>query len=167
MTSISTTYMPSVQPSSVQGGGASAPARPAAPAPSQSQSAAQSAPSPSSQAKQGPSSGRVAAFVLAQTSAARQAVVQHAAKAAEPSQFKQNIEEMRARVEQAIERLNEQATQNQRSLGFEIDQATDIVIVKVRNKETGEVVRQIAAEAFVRLAANSTGDKGGLFDEQF
>jgi flagellar protein FlaG len=104
---------------------------------------------------------------LAQTSAARQAVVQHAAKAAEPSQFKQNIEEMRVRVEQAIERLNEQVTQNQRSLGFEIDQATDIVIVKVRNKETGEVVRQIAAEAFVRLAANSSGDKGGLFDEQF
>ena len=74
---------------------------------------------------------------------------------------------MRVRVEQAIERLNEQVTQNQRSLGFEIDQATDIVIVKVRNKETGEVVRQIAAEAFVRLAANSAGDKGGLFDEQF
>jgi len=167
MTSISTTSMPSVQPSSVQGGGASVPARPAAPAPAPASNPAQPASNPSQQASAGPSSGETAASVLAQTSAARQAVVKRASEASEPSQFKQNIEEMRARVEQAIERLNEQVARNQRSLGFEIDQATDIVIVKVRNKETGEVVRQIAAEAFVRLAENSSGDKGGLFDEQF
>jgi len=75
------------------------------------------------------------------------------------------LEAIRAKVEQAIEQLNEQIEMRQRELGFSIEGETDRVIVNVFNKTTGELVRQIPTEAVVR-AANSLDDlKGVLVDE--
>lgn len=73
---------------------------------------------------------------------------------------------MRRELEAAIERLNEQAAQNSRSLGFSIDDETDVVIVRVTNKETGELVRQIPAEAVVRFAHSLDDLRGILFDAE-
>jgi len=72
---------------------------------------------------------------------------------------------MQKRVDQAIESLNNQFRSSQTNLGFSIDSETDIVMVKVTNKETGELVRQIPAEAVVRLAAKMDDLKGLLLDE--
>jgi flagellar protein FlaG len=72
---------------------------------------------------------------------------------------------MQKRLDQAIEHINEQLQSSQTNLGFSIDSETDIVVVKVTNKETGELVRQIPAEAVVRLAGKMEDLKGLLLDE--
>ena len=72
---------------------------------------------------------------------------------------------MQKRLDQAIENLNNQLQSSQTKLGFSIDSETDVVMVKVTNKETGELVRQIPAEAVVRLAAKMDDLKGLLLDE--
>lgn len=72
---------------------------------------------------------------------------------------------MQKRLDQAIENLNNQLQSSQTNLGFSIDSETDIVMVKVTNKQTGELVRQIPAEAVVRLAAKMDDLKGLLLDE--
>ena len=72
---------------------------------------------------------------------------------------------MQKRLDQAIETLSNQLQSSQTKLGFSIDSETDVVMVKVTNKETGELVRQIPAEAVVRLAAKMDDLKGLLLDE--
>jgi flagellar protein FlaG len=78
----------------------------------------------------------------------------------------ENLKEMQRRLDEAIERLNEQMQQNQTKLGFVVDSATDRLIVKVMNKETGEVVRQIPGEAVVKIAQSIESMKGMFFDQE-
>lgn len=73
---------------------------------------------------------------------------------------------LRRELEVAIERLNDQVAQNGRSLGFSIDDETDVLIVRVTNKETGELVRQIPAEAVIRFAHSLEDLRGVLFDAE-
>jgi flagellar protein FlaG len=73
---------------------------------------------------------------------------------------------MQRRLDEAIERLNEQMKQNQTKLGFVVDSATDRLIVKVMNKETGEVVRQIPGEAVIKIAQSIQSMKGMFFDQE-
>ena len=75
------------------------------------------------------------------------------------------MEAIRAKVEQAIEQLNEQVAMRQRELGFSIEGETDRLIVNVFNKATGELVRQIPTEAVVRAADSFEALKGVLVDE--
>lgn len=75
------------------------------------------------------------------------------------------MEAIRAKVEQAIEQLNEQVAMRQRELGFSIEGETDRLIVNVFNKSTGELVRQIPTEAVVRAADSFEALKGVLVDE--
>jgi len=55
-------------------------------------------------------------------------------------------------VEQAVHEVN--ASLQNRSIGlrFEVDEDTDKVIVKVVERESGEVIRQIPSEEVVRIA---------------
>ena len=73
-------------------------------------------------------------------------------------------QEVQKRLEEAVKRLNDQMQQSQRSLGFSVDRESDILVVRVTNKETGELVRQIPAEAVVRLSKSIEDFKGLLFD---
>ncbi len=73
-------------------------------------------------------------------------------------------QKMRQALEEAIERLNDQVAQNARELGFSIDEATDRLVIKVTNKETGELVRQIPAEAVLKIADSLSDLRGLLFD---
>ena len=73
-------------------------------------------------------------------------------------------QKMRQTLEEAIERLNDQVAQNARELGFSIDEATDRLVIKVTNKETGELVRQIPAEAVLQIADSLSDLRGLLFD---
>jgi flagellar protein FlaG len=100
--------------------------------------------------------------------AARQAVATQA-RQQEPKVAKEPIfdaKEMQKRLEQAIAKLNDQMQQSQRRLGFSVDEATDRIVVRVMNKETGELVRELTPEAVVRMADAVGPIKGGLFDEQ-
>jgi flagellar protein FlaG len=101
--------------------------------------------------------------------AARQAVAKQAAQQQESRVPKQPIfdaKQMQKRLEEAISKLNDQMQQSQRRLGFSVDEATDRIVVRVTNKETGELVRELTPEAVVRMADAVGPIKGGLFDEQ-
>ena len=101
--------------------------------------------------------------------AARQAVAKQTAQQQESRVAKQPIfdaKQMQKRLEEAIAKLNDQMHQSQRRLGFSVDEATDRIVVRVTNKETGELVRELTPEAVVRMADAVGPIKGGLFDEQ-
>jgi len=75
--------------------------------------------------------------------------------------------EMQKKVEEAVARLNEQMEANGRKLGFSVDDRLNKQIVRVVNKETGEVVRQIPNEVVIRVANSIEDLKGVLFDAEF
>ena len=63
-------------------------------------------------------------------------------------------EQRTARVEKAIEQLNEYAQSFQRDLTFSMDEDLDRTIVRVVDRTTQEVIRQIPNETALRLARN-------------
>jgi len=69
-------------------------------------------------------------------------------------------------LQEAVERLNEQMKKGAYNLNFTVDAATDQVVVKVRNSQTGDVIRQIPNEAALRFAHNIEDIKGLLNDER-
>lgn len=75
--------------------------------------------------------------------------------------------EMQKRLQDIVDRLNEQASKNRRSLGFSVDERLDRNIVTVTSASTGEVVRQIPAEVVLRVGNRIEDLKGILFDARF
>jgi flagellar protein FlaG len=75
--------------------------------------------------------------------------------------------EMEKKLEEVVARLNEQMEANGRKLGFSVDDRLNKQIVRVVNKETGEVVRQIPNEVVIRVANSIEDLKGVLFDAEF
>lgn len=75
-------------------------------------------------------------------------------------------DEMRANLEAAIEKLNEQVERNGRGLNFAIDEKLNRPIITVRNTATGEVVRTIPNEVFIKVAHNIEDIKGLLMDHK-
>jgi len=69
----------------------------------------------------------------------------------------------REELQQAIERLNEQVKKNSYNLNFSVDEGSDYVVVKIRDANSGEVVRQIPNETVLRLSQHF---KGLLQDEK-
>lgn len=57
-----------------------------------------------------------------------------------------------ARLAQAIEQINAKARGLSPALRFEPDANTGVVIIKVLNRETGEVIRQLPPDAVVKAA---------------
>ncbi|MFE8072034.1 flagellar protein FlaG [Marinobacteraceae bacterium S3BR75-40.1] len=64
------------------------------------------------------------------------------------------IEEQREALQDAVTQLNDYVQSVQRDLQFEIDDDTGETVVRVLDKETQEVVRQIPDEVAMRLAQN-------------
>ncbi|MFZ9811244.1 MAG: flagellar protein FlaG [Burkholderiaceae bacterium] len=75
--------------------------------------------------------------------------------------------EMQKKLQDIVDRLNEQASKNGRSLGFSVDQRLNRNIVIVTSSTTGEVVRQIPEEVVIRVGNRIEDLKGILFDERF
>lgn len=75
----------------------------------------------------------------------------------------QNAEASRRELQQAIERLNDQVKKNNYNLSFSVDEASRHVVVRIRDANSGEVVRQIPNETVLRLSENL---KGLLQDEK-
>ena len=74
--------------------------------------------------------------------------------------------EMQKKLQDIVDRLNEQASKNGRSLGFSVDQRLNRNIVTVTSSTTGEVVRQIPEEVVIRVGNRIEDLKGILFDER-
>ena len=107
--------------------------------------------------------------------AAAQAQAQEAAKAAAPVAkpvptqkvdlgYDPNKE--RADLQKAIDQLNNQMKDKNRDLSFSLDDRINRTIITVKKLETGEVVRQIPSEDFVKLAHSLEDMKGLLFNKQ-
>ena len=74
--------------------------------------------------------------------------------------------EMRANLEAAIEKLNQQVERNGRGLNFAIDEKLNRPIITVRSTATGEVVRTIPNEVVLKVAHNIEDIKGLLMDHK-
>ena len=72
--------------------------------------------------------------------------------------------EMRANLDEAIEKLNQQVERNGRGLNFAIDERLNRPIITVRSTATGEVVRTIPNEVVIKVAHNIEDIKGLLMD---
>jgi flagellar protein FlaG len=67
-------------------------------------------------------------------------------------------------VEQAVRQVNESLALREVGLQFEVDKDTDKLIVKVVDRASGEVIRQIPNEEVVRIAKLMSDGKGLLVD---
>jgi flagellar protein FlaG len=74
--------------------------------------------------------------------------------------------QIRMNLEAAIEKLNEQVERNGRGLNFAMDQKLNRPIITVRSTATGEVVRTIPNEVFIKVAHNIEDIKGLLMDQK-
>ena len=86
------------------------------------------------------------------------------AKAAAPAP-RVDPQEMQRQLQQAVVELNRQMEHSGVSLDFSIDKSIGRSIVKVVNKDTGELVRQIPSEAVVRVADSIESLKGILYNK--
>lgn len=93
------------------------------------------------------------------TAKAASAVHQDAVKALDPAQ-------MRAQLEEAIRQLNKMLESAGRSLGFSMDEAAGRTVVKVTDRNTGELVRQIPGEAVLSVAHSIESLKGILYSKK-
>ncbi len=69
-------------------------------------------------------------------------------------------------LEKAVQKSNETAAVMSSQVRFEVDSQTKDVIVKVINKETGDVIREIPSEEMVRLASRVKELRGLIFNEE-
>ena len=79
----------------------------------------------------------------------------------------ESIEKLRERLERTIESLNVDLKLSETNLSFAVDKISDRVLVSVVNEDTGETVRQVPAEAILKVAHNIEALKGILFDDMY
>ena len=88
-----------------------------------------------------------------------------AAKTAERPLVNFDPKAMRQEMQEAIDKLNEQMKRGAYNLNFTMDEVANAVVIKVRNLQTGDVIRQIPNEAALRFAHNLE-DLKGLFNDE-
>jgi flagellar protein FlaG len=76
-----------------------------------------------------------------------------------------DVKELEKNLKEAIQMLNEQMKSSGRHLNFSIDQEVNRTIIRVKNSNTGELVRQIPDETVLRVAHSIEKVKGMLLDE--
>ena len=69
------------------------------------------------------------------------------------------------RVREAVEEINKELFKLQSELGFSVDKVANDIVVTVKRKESGEVVRQIPSEIVLKLAHNFEKLKGVFLDD--
>ena len=79
----------------------------------------------------------------------------------------ESIERIREQLERTIQSLNVDLELSETNLNFRVDKVSDRVLVAVVNEDTGETVRQVPAEAILKVAHNIEALKGILFDDVF
>ncbi|MFN3238939.1 MAG: flagellar protein FlaG [Pseudomonadales bacterium] len=75
------------------------------------------------------------------------------------------MEGIRERLDAAIQTLNERMAKSPKDLSFSVDEVSDRYLVVVTDQSNGEVIRQVPAEAVLRVAHNIEALKGVLFDQ--
>lgn len=75
-----------------------------------------------------------------------------AAQAAEQKANSRKVQEQRAELEAALEKLNQHMRENARDIEFNVDEVTDRTVITVRQRETGEIIRQIPSDGLLEFA---------------
>jgi flagellar protein FlaG len=57
-------------------------------------------------------------------------------------------------IEQAVTEINDYVQTVQRDLHFSVDKDSGLTVIRVRDKESGELIRQIPEDIFLSLAQN-------------
>jgi len=76
------------------------------------------------------------------------------------------LDRMQQNLQVSIDRLNKQMLDGGRNVTFYIDHELGRPIVEVRNRNTGEIIRQIPNETIVRVAHNIEALKGLLMNKK-
>ena len=79
----------------------------------------------------------------------------------------ESIEKIQERLERTIEMLNVDLELSETNLSFRVDKVSDRVLVAVVDENTGEMVRQVPADAILKVAHNIEALKGILFDDVY
>jgi len=74
-------------------------------------------------------------------------------------------EGMRKNLEEAINRINEMVSDGGRGLHFSIDDKMNTPVILVKNRESGEVIRQIPSEVVIKVAHSIEDLKGMLHNK--
>jgi flagellar protein FlaG len=77
-----------------------------------------------------------------------------------------SAEKMTQAFQNVVDELNQQMKSTNRNLWFEMDRTINTPVVAVTDKNTGELVRQIPAEAVLRVAHSIENLKGVLYNAQ-
>jgi flagellar protein FlaG len=78
---------------------------------------------------------------------------------------KVDAKEQMEKLQEAVERINEQMRRNNYNLAFSVDKKADAIVVQVKNLESGDVIRQIPNETALRVAHHLEDIKGLLQDK--
>lgn len=100
-------------------------------------------------------------------SASPQAVLAERPVVAPPKKAEIQIdpELMRKNLQEAIDRINDMVSDGGRGLHFSIDSATRTPVILVKNRESGEVIRQIPNEVVIKVAHSIEDLKGMLHNQ--
>ena len=69
-------------------------------------------------------------------------------------------------VDKAIAKLNEIAEQQKKDVSFSVDKESDSTVIKVFNKQTGELIKQFPLEDILALKAKIRKSIGWLVDSR-
>lgn len=83
----------------------------------------------------------------------------------EPEKLRIDPVAMRKTLQEVAEMLNQQIGKYDSNLGFSVDKVANVHVVTVINKESGEVIRTIPGEAFLRIAHSIESLKGILYNQ--
>lgn len=76
----------------------------------------------------------------------------------------QSIDALRANLAESLRAANERLAARGTSINMAVDRATNTVVVQVKDRDTGDTVRQIPPEAAMRVARNIERLTGILVD---
>ena len=114
----------------------------------------------------------VAARPVAEVAQAPQPAPTQAAQAERPvvaprkkAEIQIDPEVMRKNLQEAIDRINKMVSDGGRALQFSFDDTVDTPVILVKNRESGEVIRQIPNEVVIKVAHSIDDLKGMLHNE--
>ena len=114
----------------------------------------------------------VAARPVAEVTQAPQPAPSEAAQAERPvvappkkAEVQVDPEVMRKNLQEAIDRINKMVSDGGRALHFSFDDQMGMPVILVKNRESGEVIRQIPNEVVIKVA-HSIDDLKGMLHNQ-
>lgn len=116
-----------------------------------------------------------AGFVEAATSVARLQAASAASKVQQPSGEPRSddanstiptLETLRENFRESVEMANERLSDRGASINISIDRTTNDVIVQVKDRDTGDTIRQIPAETALQVSRNIDRLTGILVDQK-